>query len=118
MMTTIATSCLVLLVCISPSVVTGLDNGLGLTGPSMGWSSWNHFGGNGSHGHGRLGAEMLVEITDAIVKSGLKDAGYKYVNLDDGWAVGRWPNGTFKYDEELFPNGIKAVATSIGELQS
>ena len=40
-------------------------------------SSWNHFGGNGSHGNGRLGAAMLMEIADAMVSSGLRDAGYK-----------------------------------------
>ena len=72
-----------------------LDNGLGLSGPAMGWSSWNHFGGNGSHGNGRLGAATLMEICDAMVSSGLRDAGYSYVNLDDGWAIGRHPNGTF-----------------------
>lgn len=38
-------------------------------------SSWNHFGGNGSHGNGRLGAAMLQEIADAMVSSGLRDAG-------------------------------------------
>ena len=34
----------------------------------------------------------------------------KYVNLDDGWAIGRNANGTFKHDPELFPHGIKPVA--------
>lgn len=34
----------------------------------------------------------------------------KYVNLDDGWAIGRHPNGTLIYDPELFPHGIKPVA--------
>lgn len=63
--------------------VVSLDNGVGIT-PAMGWSSWNHFGGNGSHGNGRLGGKMLMEICDAMVSSGLRDAGYKYVNLDDG----------------------------------
>ena len=66
------------------------------------WSSWNHFGGNGSHGNGRLGAAMLREIADAMVSSGLADAGYRYVNLDDGWAIGRHPNGSVIYDPELF----------------
>ena len=56
---------------------SALDNGLGLSGPAMGWSSWNHFGGNGSHGNGRLGAQILKEICDAMVSSGLRDAGYR-----------------------------------------
>jgi alpha-galactosidase len=58
-----------------------LDNGLGRSGPAMGFSSWNFFGGNGSHGHGRLNATTLTEITDAMVSNGLRDAGYVYVNL-------------------------------------
>ena len=77
---------------------------------------------------------MLQEIADAMVSSGLRDAGCallppishpppadglrpsaarpadKYVNLDDGWAIGRHPNGTLIYDPELFPHGIKPVA--------
>ena len=39
-----------------------LDNGLGLSGPAMGWSSWNHFGNNGSHCHCRLGADGLMQV--------------------------------------------------------
>ena len=39
-----------------------LDNGLGLSGPAMGWSSWNHFGNNGSHCHCPLGAEGLMQV--------------------------------------------------------
>ena len=37
----------------------------------------------------------------------------KYVNLDDGWAIGRHPNGTLIHDPELFPYGIKPVADYI-----
>jgi len=48
----------------------------------MGWSSWNHFGNNGSHCHCTLGAAGLMETADAFVSSGLRDAGYKYVNMD------------------------------------
>ena len=59
----------------------GLDNGLGLSGPAMGWSSWNHFGNNGSHCHCFLGASGLMEIADVFVSSGLRDAGYRYINM-------------------------------------
>lgn len=56
---------------------------------------------------------MLMEIADSMVSSGLRDAGYKYINLDDGWAIGRYPNGTFMHDPDLFPHGIKPVADYI-----
>ena len=48
----------------------------------MGWSSWNHFGNNGSHCHCTLAAAGLMETADAFVSSGLRDAGCKYVNMD------------------------------------
>ncbi|MBO0518042.1 alpha-galactosidase, partial [Streptomyces beijiangensis] len=54
-----------------------LENGLART-PPMGWNDWNAFGCNVS--------EALVEQTaDYLVSSGLKDAGYAYVNIDDCW---------------------------------
>ena len=81
-----------------------LDNGIQL--PAMGWSSWNHFGGSVSDA-------LLRECADAIVSSGLAAAGYSYVNLDDGWAQGRFANGTIYPDPSLFPNGIKAVVDYI-----
>ena len=43
-----------------------LDNGLGLSGPAMGWSSWNHFGNNGSHCHCRLGADGLMQALTCL----------------------------------------------------
>eukprot|EP01052_Picozoa_sp_SAG31_P028710 SAG31_NODE_2794_length_5083_cov_2.714687_4_plen_101_part_00 len=73
------------------SVLCALDNGLGLAGPAMGWSSWNHFGNNGSHCRCRLGADGLMQIADAMVSSGLRDAGWRYVNMDGGWASHRDP---------------------------
>jgi alpha-galactosidase len=54
-----------------------LDNGLAKT-PPMGWNSWNCFGAN-------INEKQIKEIADAMVSSGLKDAGYVYLNLDDNW---------------------------------
>jgi alpha-galactosidase len=48
----------------------------------MGWNSWNKFGCNVSE-------EMIKNMADAVVKSGMKDAGYEYVNIDDCWQVSR-----------------------------
>jgi alpha-galactosidase len=64
---------LVLLAAGFQSPVQGLDNGVGRK-PALGWSSWNHFN---SH----INAEILKQTADAMVKNGLKDAGYEYINL-------------------------------------
>ena len=46
--------------------------------PPMGWSSWNHY-------HMGVSAPVLLDTADAMAESGLRDAGYVYVNTDDGW---------------------------------
>ena len=53
------------------------NNGVALT-PPMGWSSWNTF-------RNKINEELILEIANAMAKSGLADAGYQYVNLDDCW---------------------------------
>jgi len=82
--------------------VVALDNGLAKT-PPMGWNSWNKFGCNVSE-------QMIRETADAMVSSGMKDAGYRYVVIDDCWQVKRDENGTIVADPERFPSGIKALA--------
>ena len=83
-------------------IIYGLDNGLGRT-PQMGWNSWNRFGCN-------INEELIRNTIDALVSSGLKDVGYKYINLDDCWQNGRDENGTILPDNRTFPNGIKPLA--------
>ncbi|HWW76859.1 MAG TPA: glycoside hydrolase family 27 protein, partial [Pyrinomonadaceae bacterium] len=46
--------------------------------PPMGWNSWNKFGCN-------VGESLIRETADAMVSSGMRDAGYLYVNIDDCW---------------------------------
>ncbi|MFY9938634.1 MAG: glycoside hydrolase family 27 protein, partial [Silvibacterium sp.] len=46
--------------------------------PPMGWNSWNHFAGKVSDADVRAAA-------DALVSTGMRDAGYIYVNIDDTW---------------------------------
>lgn len=69
----------------------------------MGWNSWNS---------GIALSERTVEQTiDAMVSSGMRDAGYRYVNLDNGWAAAhRDADGNLQADPRLFPGGIAAVA--------
>ena len=82
-----------------------LDNGLALT-PQMGFNNWN-----ATQCRPDFNEAMVKGIADLFVSSGLKDAGYEYVNLDDCWAAhDRDANGDYVPDETRFPNGIKAVA--------
>lgn len=71
--------------------------------PQMGWSSWNNFQGN-------INEDIIKSIADAMVASGLKDAGYTYINIDDCWHGKRDADGFIQADPKHFPNGIKALA--------
>ena len=87
---------------IEPERVSALDNGVART-PPMGWNSWNKFGCNVSE-------ELIKSMADAMVSSGMKDAGYQYVVIDDCWQVGRDAQGNIVADPQRFPSGIKALA--------
>jgi alpha-galactosidase len=77
-------------------------NGLALV-PPMGWNSWNHFGCDISEATIRMEA-------DAMVSSGMKDAGYQYVVVDDCWHGERDGQGNIQADPQRFPSGIRALA--------
>ena len=86
------------------------SGGVALT-PPMGWNSWNCFGDE------RLNAEKIKEIADAMASSGMKDAGYEYVVIDDGWATkARDKDGHIVVDSTKFPDGIKPVADYVHSL--
>src|SRR5262245_22745457 len=98
---------IVLLLSFTPMLIfvpaaRGWDNGVALT-PPMGWNSWNKFGCNVSE-------EMIKSMADAMVTSGMKDAGYQYVVIDDCWQVRRDENGFIVEDPQRFPSGMKALA--------
>ncbi len=82
-----------------------LDNGLART-PPMGWNSWNKFGCDVSE-------SLIREMTDAAITSGMKEAGYEYIVIDDCWQVSRDDNGNIIPDAKRFPNGIKPLADYI-----
>jgi len=71
--------------------------------PPMGWNSWNKFGCNVSE-------VMIMGIADAMVSSGMKDAGYQYIVIDDCWQVSRDETGEIVVDKDRFPHGMKYVA--------
>jgi len=74
--------------------------------PPMGWNSWNKFACNVSD-------ELIRGMADALVKSGMKDAGYQYVVIDDCWQVSRDGAGNIVADAQRFPHGIKGLADYI-----
>ena len=72
--------------------------------PPMGWNSWNTFQTN-------INEQMLKDMVDAYVSSGMRDAGYTYFVLDDGWmSMDRDSNGNLVADPKKFPDGMKAFA--------
>ncbi|CAN5234616.1 hypothetical protein BH09ACT8_BH09ACT8_22160 [soil metagenome] len=85
--------------CAAPPVALGPPQ---LT-PPMGWNSWNS---------GMPLTEENVKATiDAMVASGMRDAGYRYVNLDAGWAAPtRDADGNLRADPDTFPDGIASLA--------
>ena len=85
-----------------------VSRNLALT-PPMGWNSWNKFACNVSE-------EMIRSMADSMVKSGMKDAGYEYVNIDDCWQVSRDASGNIVADPQRFPHGMKAVGDYIHSL--
>ena len=82
------------------------ENGVALT-PPMGWSSWNLF-------RHRINENLIYEIAEAMDKTGLKDAGYIYVNIDDCWqSSSRDKDGKLQADLATFPSGIKSLAEKV-----
>ncbi|MGC4095007.1 MAG: NPCBM/NEW2 domain-containing protein [Polyangiaceae bacterium] len=92
--------------------------------PPMGWNSWNSYAT-------RVSAELIMKTADLIVSSGMKDAGYGYVNIDDGWMLKArvpvdpaQPDGPSRLeaDPEHFPAGddgrpgIRVVADYVHSL--
>ena len=75
--------------------------------PPMGWNSWNSFGVNVSE-------QVLREVADVMVASGLKEAGYSYIVIDDFWHGGRDSlTGMLYADPDKFPSGMKALGDYI-----
>ena len=71
--------------------------------PPMGWNSWNTFGEN-------INEQLIRDSADALVRTGLRDAGYEYVVIDDCWALRERVNGRITPDPAKFPSGMKALA--------
>ena len=72
----------------------------------MGWNSWNHFQAN-------VDETIVRAMADAMATNGMKDAGYRYINIDDCWQGPRDSGGVIHEDPVKFPSGIKALATYV-----
>lgn len=77
--------------------------------PIMGWSSWNTYRVN-------ISDSLIMSQADALVSTGLKDAGYRYINIDDGYFGERDSAGYMQPHPQRFPNGVKCVAEHIHSL--
>ena len=100
---TLAAGALALGLLLQPAPAQALDNGLART-PPMGWNTWNAFRCD-------IDQWKIKGMADALVKTGLRDAGYVYLNVDDCWqAPHRRSNGELTWDKKRFPDGIPALA--------
>jgi alpha-galactosidase len=90
------------------SIVSG--NTLSLT-PPMGWNSWN------STYENDVTAQLLEQVANAMVNSGMRNAGYDYINIDDAWALStRNAQGHLVPNPALYPNGLQPVIAYIHSL--
>lgn len=74
--------------------------------PPMGWNSWNTFACD-------INEQLIRETADAMVSTGMNDAGYLYINIDDCWHGERDSLGFIQPDPERFPSGMKEIADYI-----
>lgn len=85
------------------------NNGVALT-PPMGWSSWNTF-------RNTIDENLIEDIAVAMDKTGLREAGYQYINLDDCWQSSlRTDDGKLQGDLTRFPGGIKPLIERINNM--
>lgn len=74
------------------------------TVPAMGWNSWNTFAD-------KINEEVVMRSADIMAESGLKEAGYEYIVIDDCWSLlDRDKDGKLQADPDKFPHGMKYVA--------
>ncbi|MEE8415325.1 MAG: alpha-galactosidase [Desulfobacterales bacterium] len=95
-------SMLLLMVCISAAVSAQKFEGIAQT-PPMGWNTWNTFAGN-------INETLIKETVEVVIATGMRDAGYVYIVLDDCWlSKERDTEGNLVADPVKFPSGMKAL---------
>jgi len=88
------------------SKVRATEDGLALT-PPMGWYPWNEFG------QAPQNEKLIKEIVDALISSGLKDAGYVYVGPDEGICFSRDVDGKLTTNLARYPSGLRSLGDYI-----
>lgn len=82
------------------------SDGLAAT-PPMGWNSWNRFGPF-------ISERLVLETADALIETGMRDAGYRYVVVDDAWEESvRGDDGELRENRWAFPHGIAWLAEQV-----
>lgn len=75
--------------------------------PPLGWNTWNTFGLT-------INEKLILESAETLISTGLRDAGYEYIVIDDGWSLKqRDENDRLVPDPEKFPRGIRALADDL-----
>ena len=78
--------------------------------PPLGWNTWNTY-------NDFINESIVKANADALVSSGMRDAGYQYVIIDDGWYLpDRDADGNIQADPIKFPSGMKALGDYIHSL--
>ena len=77
--------------------------------PTMGWSSWNTYRVN-------ISDSLICVQANAMAANGMAEAGYRYINIDDGYFGGRGADGTLLTHPLRFPHGLKPVVDHIHSL--
>ena len=105
--------CAALLALVAVPNALAVNNGLGRT-PAMGWNDYNAYPALSCSG---ISASTLEQGANIMVSSGMKAAGYEYVNMDDCWMEhSRDGNGNLVPDPNKFPNGMAPFVAYIHNL--
>lgn len=91
------------------TVYAGHKDSTNFAPPLMGWSSWNTYRVN-------ICEDVIKKQADAMVKKGLKDVGFMYINIDDGFFGWRDSTGRLHTHSERFPKGLKGTSDYIHSL--
>lgn len=83
----------------------------GVKPPLMGWSSWNAYMVD-------ISDSIITHQADLMVEKGLKDAGYRYVNIDDGFFGYRDERGYMVPHPERFPKGPEGMRALVDHIHS
>lgn len=97
---------LILMLSLIPGLLSAQEPAPHPKTPMMGWSSWNNFRVD-------INEQVMKAQADAMVLTGLKKAGYNFINMDDGFFGGRNEKGELLVHARRFPSGMKALADYI-----